>query len=114
MARRRGMPAAKMNSVLASIPIWRAWAFCLQSWACGAAGSALPWHGRGRRFDPHRPLPSIFFDRWTLNKNARGQKGADKADNPVLYFFSAAWVTTGLEPSIRAGAGVRAILAVRL
>src|SRR5258708_16549819 len=23
-----------------------------QSWACGAAGSALPWHGRGRRFDP--------------------------------------------------------------
>ena len=20
--------------------------------ACGAAGSALPWHGRGRRFDP--------------------------------------------------------------
>src|SRR5216684_4303630 len=49
------MPAAKMNSVLASIPIWRAWAFCLQSWACGAAGSALPWHGRGRRFDPHRP-----------------------------------------------------------
>ena len=53
VARRRGMPAAKMNSVLASIPIWRAWAFCLQSWACGAAGSALPWHGRGRRFDPH-------------------------------------------------------------
>jgi hypothetical protein len=24
----------------------------LRSWACGAAGSALPWHGRGRRFDP--------------------------------------------------------------
>src|SRR4051812_27171739 len=24
----------------------------LQVWACGAAGSALPWHGRGRRFDP--------------------------------------------------------------
>ena len=23
-----------------------------RSWACGAAGSALPWHGRGRRFDP--------------------------------------------------------------
>jgi len=43
MARRRGMPAAKMNSVLASIPIWRAWFFCLQSWARGAAGSA---HGR--------------------------------------------------------------------
>ena len=24
----------------------------LVAWACGAAGSALPWHGRGRRFDP--------------------------------------------------------------
>ena len=23
-----------------------------QEWACGAAGSALPWHGRGHRFDP--------------------------------------------------------------
>ena len=21
-------------------------------WACGAVGSALPWHGRGRRFEP--------------------------------------------------------------
>ena len=21
-------------------------------WACGAVGSALPWHGRGHRFDP--------------------------------------------------------------
>src|SRR5271156_4857235 len=26
--------------------------FLPQKWACGAAGSALPWHGRGRRFDP--------------------------------------------------------------
>jgi hypothetical protein len=24
----------------------------IRSWACGAVGSALPWHGRGRRFDP--------------------------------------------------------------
>jgi hypothetical protein len=30
-------------------------------WACGAAGSALPWHGRGHRFDPdqvHQITPS--------------------------------------------------------
>jgi hypothetical protein len=30
-------------------------------WACGAAGSALPWHGRGHRFDPdqvHQTTPS--------------------------------------------------------
>src|SRR5215510_1932892 len=27
-------------------------AIAVTVWACGAAGSALPWHGRGRRFDP--------------------------------------------------------------
>jgi hypothetical protein len=30
-------------------------------WACGAAGSALPWHGRGHRFDPdqvHQTTPT--------------------------------------------------------
>src|SRR6266481_7866389 len=44
---------AKMIAVLASIPTCRASAFRLyKAWACGAAGSALPWHGRGRRFDP--------------------------------------------------------------
>ena len=53
-------PDAKMNSVLALSPIWRARAFCLQSWACGAAGSARPWHRRGRRFDPHRPYQYLL------------------------------------------------------
>src|SRR5579872_7306600 len=35
-------------------------------WACGAAGSALPWHGRGRRFDPDQvhqiPQPTSAAD----------------------------------------------------
>jgi hypothetical protein len=30
-------------------------------WACGAAGSALPWHGRGRRFDPDQ-VHHLFND----------------------------------------------------
>ncbi len=30
-------------------------------WACGAAGSALPWHGRGRRFDPDQVHQTIHF-----------------------------------------------------
>ncbi len=34
-------------------------------------------------------------DGWALNKNTRGQKGADWADDPVLCFFPAARVTTG-------------------
>jgi len=56
-----------MNSVLASIPIWRAWAFCLQSWACGAAGSALPWHGRGRRFLVHeQAIEENLYTSFTL------------------------------------------------
>src|SRR5438477_8170426 len=28
------------------------WFASHREWACGAAWSALPWHGRGRRFDP--------------------------------------------------------------
>src|SRR5208282_2665563 len=40
--------------------------------------------------------PTIHLsDGWTLNKNTRGQKGADEANDPVLCFFSAARVTTG-------------------
>jgi hypothetical protein len=31
-----------------------------QMWACGAAGSALPWHGRGRRFDPDQVHQNYF------------------------------------------------------
>ena len=26
----------------------------LVAWACGAVGSALPWHGRGREFESHQ------------------------------------------------------------
>ena len=40
--------------------------------------------------------PTIYLsDGWTLNKNTRGQKGADEADDPVLCFLPAARVTTG-------------------
>src|SRR5579859_1397598 len=31
-------------------------------WACGAAGSALPWHGRGRRFDPDQVHQLTFLE----------------------------------------------------
>ena len=32
-------------------------------WACSSIGRALPWHGRGRRFDPdqvHSTQPQCF------------------------------------------------------
>ena len=37
---------------------------------------------------------------WTLNKSTRGQKGADRSDDPVLVFFAAARVTTGHAVSV--------------
>ena len=39
----------------------------LPSWACGAAGSALPWHGRGRRFDPDQVHQILSFTWQTCN-----------------------------------------------
>src|SRR5271165_2011312 len=41
-------------------------AFLPRKWACGAAGSALPWHGRGRRFDPGQVhqisrMPAVYI-----------------------------------------------------
>ena len=40
-----------------------------RSWACGAAGSAIPWHGRGRRFDPDQVH---HFQSLTAATNFRG------------------------------------------
>jgi hypothetical protein len=37
---------------------------------------------------------------WTLNKSTRGQKVADRSDDPVLVFFAAARVTTGHAVSV--------------
>src|SRR5690242_8629193 len=41
--------SARMNEVVRNGQLV---ALSPHKWACGAAGSALPWHGRGRRFDP--------------------------------------------------------------
>ncbi len=42
--------------------------------------------------------PTIHLpDGWTVIQFTRGQKGADKDNDPVLCFFSAARVTTGFE-----------------
>lgn len=60
MARRRGMPAAKMNFGTCLDPDLAGVGFCFQSWACGADGRALPWHGRGRRLIPTGRTKSPF------------------------------------------------------
>src|ERR1039458_8834205 len=62
------------------MPAFRASAFP-QEWACGAAGSALPWHGRGRRFDPGQvhQLPSLN-SRLDLNLDFVGHSLPDLID----------------------------------
>jgi len=50
------MPAAKMNSVLASIPIWRAWAFAFNRGPVAQLGARF--HGmEGVVGRSPRPLP---------------------------------------------------------
>jgi hypothetical protein len=47
-------------------------------WACGAAGSALPWHGRGHRFDPDQVHQST----------QRLSGSAEKRDTLSIRWFS--------------------------
>ena len=45
-------------------------------WACGAAGSALPWHGRGHRFDPDQVHQSFhYLNRASGHWQTAGVKG---------------------------------------
>jgi hypothetical protein len=77
----RGTPAVR-------IALWRDFAaFCaapcppprsckleeVSLWACGAAGSALPWHGRGRRFDPDQVHQTVFGLLRSINYSQQSQ-----------------------------------------
>jgi hypothetical protein len=53
----------------------------LPLWACGAAGSALPWHGRGHRFDPgqvHQPNSRRIKELQPLASPERNKKKGHK------------------------------------
>src|SRR5271166_4840219 len=50
------------------------------TWACGAAGSALPWHGRGHRFDPdqvHQSTPLFLSICRHLRGSVSSPEGAE-------------------------------------
>jgi|SRR5580698_4384054 hypothetical protein len=68
-----------------TVGLWRSWErapalpgrssvrVVFLKWACGAAGSALPWHGRGRRFDPDQVhhlynMPAVYVLQSKHNK----------------------------------------------
>jgi hypothetical protein len=65
----------------------------LHLWACGAAGSALPWHGRGHRFDPDQvhqitqqlsgtPLQRLAAN-WQQISNCRAAKPCQSSPSPL-------------------------------
>ena len=81
-----------------------------RAWACGAAGSALPWHGRGRRFDPdqvHQIPQQVRQDdslpEWRL--------GRGLCPNPPLWCSQqglpsrSAWLPSAPDYSVRACGG---------
>ena len=66
----------------------------LSTWACGAVGSALPWHGRGRRFDPDQvhQIRSSFMDRKRNEGQRVPQKGICGYASPSPSPSHAPWL----------------------
>jgi hypothetical protein len=73
-------------------------------WACGAAGSALPWHGRGRRFDPdqvHQSNQSFTSLPETLHCTITAHKTAHKSDGGTGVSLKIRLAQSGLKCRIR-------------
>jgi hypothetical protein len=53
-------------------------------WACGAVGSALPWHGRGREFESHQvhQIPQILTKNGTAQTRFWSPTGVQKWTPP--------------------------------
>src|SRR5579862_7781493 len=56
--------------------------------ACGAVGSALPWHGRGREFESHQVHQNISYTYRFFSSQRRGYWSPDPFD---------AWAVLGTE-----------------
>src|SRR5215472_18180921 len=62
-------------------------------WACGAVGSALPWHGRGRRFDPDQ-VHHIFNNLQIFSFSVWAHLGANSQLFCSTFPASASFCTT--------------------
>src|ERR1700692_177022 len=60
-----------------------------REWACGAAGSALPWHGRGHRFDPDQVHQIIRFRIINLQGSPEQKASSDQVTEKALNNNSA-------------------------
>src|ERR1700679_3840105 len=73
-------------------------------WACGAAGSALPWHGRGHRFDPDQVHQITQAFRSTSFLRVVGNLGANSKTTPRTGFAVVAAICpvrlSGIAPTI--------------
>jgi hypothetical protein len=54
------------------------------SWACGAAGSALPWHGRGHRFDPDQ-VHQLIINKIKVFRDFQAQSQAQNRDTQKAH-----------------------------
>src|SRR6266478_1057708 len=79
MARRRGMPAAKMNSYLPRSRFGGRGLFVFNRGPVAQRGARF--HGMEEVVGSIPTAPTNHLpDGWALNKNARGQEGADWVD----------------------------------
>src|ERR1700722_11413675 len=74
-----------------------------KEWACGAAGSALPWHGRGHRFDPDQVHQIIQAFRSTSFLRVVGNLGANSKTTPRTGFAGTAAASAAVSSVIAIG-----------
>ncbi len=65
-------------------------------WACGAVGSALPWHGRGREFESHQVHQNKAQQNIDLRKclrasTARKRSRGDHLESKLAKIWTPAW-----------------------
>jgi hypothetical protein len=70
------------------------------SWACGAVGSALPWHGRGREFESHQVHQNIS-NRWRFISPLQVRAGVQNIDASCGQLRSSQVLTVGWPTGFR-------------
>ena len=80
-------------------------------WACGAVGSALPWHGRGHRFDPDQVHQLFQSFRSTSLLPLVGNLGANSKTTPRTGFAGDATARAVVSSAIALGLRARSSLA---
>src|ERR1019366_6776278 len=74
-----------------------------QTGACGAVGSALPWHGRGREFESHQVHQNKAQQNIDLRKCLRACTSRKRGSTPTTGHAESIWSPNspefGLQPA---------------